>query len=79
VTFPLPFTVGLHSYVPGGDDGYGNPLPTFSPPKDEPGTSYSVLVGYQTSQSQNSPETSIGLSRICNYLRRPISRPILTT
>lgn len=40
--------VGLHSYSPGADDGYGNPLPTYDPPKDQPGTSYNVL-GWVTS------------------------------
>jgi hypothetical protein len=42
VTFPTPFTVGLHNYSQGTDDGYGNPLPVFTPPRDEPGTEYAV-------------------------------------
>lgn len=42
MTLPLLYTVGLHSYTPGADDGYGNPLREFAPPKDEPGTQYRV-------------------------------------
>jgi hypothetical protein len=42
VTFPTPFTVGLHNYSQGADDGYGNTLPVFTPAKDQPGVEYPV-------------------------------------
>ncbi len=44
MTFPAPFTVGLHSFYQGTDDGYGNPTaPNYDPPLDQPGTEYKVL------------------------------------
>lgn len=41
-TMPLLFEVGLHTYQPGGDDGYGNPTTSYDPPKTDPGTPYKV-------------------------------------
>jgi hypothetical protein len=43
VTFPALFTVGLHTYSAGADDGYGNPTPVFTPAKEDPGTAYKVF------------------------------------
>ncbi len=43
MTFPLTFTVGLHRYSPGPDDGYGNPSRVYTPPLDQPGTQYKVI------------------------------------
>jgi hypothetical protein len=37
------YSVGLHTYTPVGDDGYGNPNPTFVPPENEPGVPYEVF------------------------------------
>lgn len=41
--FPLNFTVGLHKFYKGADDGYGNPAgPLYDPPLDQPGIPYKV-------------------------------------
>lgn len=40
--FPTRFTVGLHRYSRGPDDGYGNPSRVYTPPLDQPGTEYKV-------------------------------------
>lgn len=44
MALPLTFTIGLHRFYQGADDGYGNPIaPNFDPPIDQPGTVYKVL------------------------------------
>lgn len=48
MTFPTPFTVGVHTYSAGSDDGYGNPVPVYTPARDQPGTEYAVC-GWVTS------------------------------
>lgn len=52
MTFPLNFTVGLHVFSQGEDDGYGNKTaPIFTPDLDQPGIPYKVF-GWSDTQSK---------------------------
>lgn len=42
MTFPTPYTVGVHAYSSTSVGGYGRDVPTWTPPKDEPGTPQAI-------------------------------------
>uniref|UniRef100_UPI003F497FA4 hypothetical protein n=1 Tax=Nocardia suismassiliense TaxID=2077092 RepID=UPI003F497FA4 len=43
MTYPTPYTVGLHTYSPGVRDAHGNPAPLYTPPLDQPGAPHAVI------------------------------------
>lgn len=43
VHFPLLFTVGIHTFTEGVDDGYGNTTPGYDPPLGDPGVEHKVF------------------------------------
>lgn len=66
--FPLPFTVGLHSYSDGPDDGYGNHTRVFTPPLDEPGVEYRV-AGWADLFLPSATEKSGNMNRVISFLQ----------
>lgn len=77
MTFPLAFTVGLHKFSQGEDDGYGNPVaPIYTPPLDEPGTQYKV-VGWADLFRPSQAEITGNRERVVDYkqLFAPLSFP----
>lgn len=68
MTFPLAYTVGLHTYSGGADDGYGNPVPVFTPAKGQPGVLHKV-VGWVDLFLPSAFEKSGNMNRVISYLQ----------
>lgn len=68
VTFPLAFTVGLHTYSAGTGDSHGNPVPVFTPDKDEAGVLYKV-VGWVDLFLPSAMERNENMTRVISYLQ----------
>lgn len=43
MTFPTPYVVGLHVWAGAGEDTHGNPVESYTPPLNQPGTPYAVI------------------------------------
>jgi hypothetical protein len=70
VTFPTPFTVGLHNYSQGADDGYGNTLPVFTPAKDQPGVEYPVCGWWLPTSVEESGNKRRVITTLVSIARR---------
>ncbi|MGW6698856.1 hypothetical protein [Nocardia sp. NPDC055049] len=57
--FPTPYTVGWHARISGGADPFMDP-PTFTPPKDEPGTAVPVHGWHVPSTAANAEPKMAG-------------------
>ncbi|MCV7009485.1 hypothetical protein [Mycobacterium gordonae] len=68
MSYPTPHTVGLHTYSGGGDDGYGNPVPVFTPAKASPGVLYKV-VGWVDLFLPSAMERNENMKRVISYLQ----------
>lgn len=52
MTYPTPYTVGHHAYSADGEDPRGNPVVTYTPPADQPGTEVPVYGWYVPSSTE---------------------------
>ncbi|MET7752312.1 MULTISPECIES: hypothetical protein [Actinomycetes] len=52
MTFPTPYTVGVHRYGVTGQDPRGNDIFGFTPPLDQPGTQRRVYGWYMPSSTE---------------------------
>lgn len=50
--FPLRYTVGVHTRTESGMDAHRNPVPTYKPPLDRPGTPVKVYGWYTPSATE---------------------------